>query len=45
MDSGENPVVPRLGVDLVGEEVLYIDLYEPTNQKAIEPMRHFGGKV
>ena len=41
MDSGQN----LLGVDLVGEEVVYVDLYEPANQKVIEPTRHVGEKV
>ena len=45
MDSGQNPVVPHLGVDLVGEKVVYVDLYEPANQKVREPTCHFGGKV
>ena len=31
MDSGQNTVVPCLGVDLAGEEIVYFDLYEPAN--------------
>ena len=45
MDSGQNPVVPCLGVDLAGEEVVNADLNEPANQKVREPTCHFSGKV
>ena len=45
MDSDRTLWYPHLGVDLVGEEVVYIDLYELVNQKVREPTRHFGGKV
>ena len=43
MDSGQNPVC--FGVDLVGEEIVYVDLYGPANQKVREPTCHFCGKV
>ena len=45
MDSRQNPVAPQLWVDLDGEEIVYIDLYKPANQKVREPMSHFGGKI
>ena len=45
MDSGQNPAVPLLGVDLVGEKTVHVDLNEPANQKVREPMCHFSGKV
>ena len=43
MDSGQNPVVPLLGVDLVRERTVHVDLNEPANQKVREPTRHFSG--
>ena len=36
---------PLSGVDLVGHETIYADLYYPTKQKIREPTCHFGGKV
>ena len=45
MDSGQNSAVPCLGVDLAGEEIVHVDLYEPANQKATEPMCHLGQEV
>ena len=45
MDSGQNPVVPCFGVDLVGEKTIHIDLDEPANQKVREPTCHFSGET
>ena len=38
MDSVQNLVVPLLGVDLVRERTVHVDLNEPANQKVREPM-------
>ena len=36
---------PSLGVDLAGEEAVYVDLYESANQKVREPTCHCSGEI